>query len=143
MSDWTTTQVNCVASISRVCDASAVISTAGGAGDDVGGIGSMGGVIIGLGAGKAGTEIGEEGGVGAGSTGVAGAMLSWGSDAGGIGSCVVSTEDEISGSDRSMGVCSCLGNPYQTAPAAMTTRTTTTRFQFMLCRCAASNFTCT
>ena len=98
---------------------------------------------MGLGVGKAGTEIGEEGGVGTESTGVTGAMLSWGSDSGGVGSCVVSTGDEISGSDMAMGVSCCVGSPYQTAPAAMTTRRATTRFQFMLGRGAASNFTCT
>ena len=56
LSDLTTTHVNWVASISRVCDASAVISAVGVAGD-VGGLGSTGGGIMGLGAGKAGTEI--------------------------------------------------------------------------------------
>ena len=98
---------------------------------------------MGLGAGKAGTEIGEEGVVGTESTGVTGAKLSWGSGRGGIGSCGVSRGDKISGSVRAWGVSCCLGSPYQTAPAAMTTRAATTIFQFMLCRGAASSFTCT
>ena len=101
---------------------------------------------MGLGAGNAGTEIGEEGGGGVEPTGVAGAKLSWGSGSRGINSfvvSVVSTGDEISGSGRAIGVSCCLGSPYQTAMAAMTTRAATTRFQFMLCRGADSNFTCT